>query len=247
MSNKKNLVIFGDSWCLGAWSTADGKNIPDGDDYFSQRFKNYFSTVENYANGGDSNSNTIHHLTQYLQKTDSSKASIILVVQTEPLRSLISCSVGLGTRKNLSPYTHIFNSVPYKHFIETTTELFYFSLNELGRIYKRTIYVSGGCSDVDLNMISKYPFLKTCCVSFYSLVDKDYVPSIFSGTHDVSKSIKTYRIDNDYVLKASLAKTELTDRNRGDFFGYGNDNHPARKGIDIWIEHIYKNIRSIDK
>lgn len=242
---KKSLVIFGDSWGRGAWTNPDGSYLYDtqGDNYLSEKFEKYFSKVDNHSAGGSSNTNTLISMTEYLSAETilglRAKNTRILVIQTEPMRSVIP-QINFDS---IPHYYQIFNNVDYKSFNETMIDFFYFNLNEIGKKYKIRINLTGGCSDVSIQHVKKYPFINVCCESFYSLVDSNNIPSIFSVTHDVSKAIKKFTRASDFVVHSIAQKQGIQSESQGDLFGYGLDNHPSRKGIDMWVEHIYKNIK----
>jgi hypothetical protein len=241
---KKHLVIFGDSWGRGAWTNPDGSLTDgNGDNCFSEKFEEYYSTVENFSVGGSSNNNTLISMTNYLATEATSalreKNMQVLVIQTEPMRTMIP-ELNFNT---VSEYNQIFNSVDYKTFNETLVDFFYFNLNELGKRFKIRINLTGGCSDVSLHIAKKYPYINVCCESFYSLVDNSHKPTIFSVTHDISKAIKKFTTVNNFVISSIEQKQGIQSNAQEDLFGYGLDNHPSRKGISMWVEHIYKNIR----
>jgi len=241
----KHLVIFGDSWGRGAWTNPDGSYIYDtnGDNRFSEKFEEYYSTVENFSVGGSSNNNTLISMEEYLLLQTSiglrEKNTQVLVIQTEPMRTMIP-QINFNS---VPQYQQIFNNVDYKSFNETLIDFFYFNLNELGKRYKIRINLTGGCSDVSLPLAKKYPYINVCCESFYSLVDNSHKPTVFSVTHDISKAIKKFTTVNNFVISSVEQKQGIQSNAQEDLFGYGLDNHPSRKGIDMWVEHIYKNIR----
>ena len=37
-------------------------------------------------------------------------------------------------------------------------------------------------------------------------------------------------------------KTRIQDKFQNTLFGFGADNHPSRKGIDLWINNIYNKL-----
>lgn len=244
---KKTLAIFGDSWGRGAWTKPDGSYLYDtnGDNYFSEKFEKYYSKVDNFSVGGSSNIDTFRSISDYLSTETilglREKNTQILVIQTEPMRSVIPGIhlINLGS----SHYYQIFKNVDYKTFNETMIDFFYFNLNEIGKKYKIRINLTGGCSDVSIQHVKRYPFINVCCESFYSLIDSSNIPSIYTTTHDVSKAIKKFTRASDCVVQSIAKKQGIQSTFQGDLFGYALDSHPSRKGIDMWVEHIYKKIR----
>ena len=74
------------------------------------------------------------------------------------------------------------------------------------------------------------------------LLNKNYTPSIFSDTFDISLAISEFSISNNNVSQFILSKKDLRDKFKNDLFGFGIDNHPSRKGIDLWINNIYNKL-----
>ena len=239
--NVYNLVIFGDSWGRGAWTLPDETllHATEGDNYFSEKWQEYFNSVENFSKGGSSNINLIILLTNYLQ-SESIVSLIenrkkILVIQTEPMRDVIP-QINFA---NVSPYYPIFKDSDYKTFNETLIDFFYFNLNEIGKKFKTRINLTGGCSDVNISLVRQYPYINVCCESFYSLIDKNHTPTIFSVTHDVSKAMQKMTKSNIFVVDSIGKKQGIQSEYQQDLFGYGLDNHPSRKGIELWIADMF--------
>jgi len=242
-SKYHRALIFGDSWGRGAWTTPDGSFIDNGDNYFSEKLLEYFSEIENFSQGGVSNEFILESLRgvleSYTVKSFRKPKTCILVIQTEPMRSVIS-----KINHNTANFSHIFKNGNYKEFNKTLIDLFYYNLNEIGKTYKTKINLIGGCSDIDLSLTKQYPYLNVLCESFYNLLrDPSYKSSIFSATYDYEKSIPTYSQDNSAVITGSGQKLRLQRKFQGDVFGYDTDNHPSRKGIDLWTQQILHNLK----
>lgn len=236
------LLIFGDSWGRGAWTLPDETLLyeTEGDNYFAEKFQEKFAMVENYSEGGASNSDTIRYLEKELKtKLAENKRVSVLVIQTEPIRSVIP-QINFGS---VSPFYKIFDTVDYASFNETLIDFFYFNLNEMGKRFKVQINLVGGCSDVNTRLTRKYPYIRVCCESFYGLLQEDYTPTIFSCTYNISDAIKKFNLKNNFVISSIALKQGIQSEYQRNMFGYGLDNHPSRKGIDMWVSHIYNSVR----
>lgn len=244
-TNNHNLVVFGDSWGRGAWTLPDETllHATQGDNYFSEKWQEHFNSVENFSKGGSANVNSIISMMDYLQTETilslRENKKKILVIQTEPMRDAIP-QINFG---NVSPYYPIFKDSDYKAFNETLINFFYFNLNEIGKKFKTRINLTGGCSDVNISLARQYAYINVCCESFYGLIDTMHTPTIFSVTHDVSKAMQKMTKSNVFVVDSIAKKQGIQSEYQRDLFGYGLDNHPSRKGIDIWVSHMSKNMK----
>jgi len=235
--NKKNikeLIIAGDSWGCGAWSSAEGP-IP-ADDYLTESFSKWFN-VTNLSAGGESNSGIYRNLRSYFntRTRTSIKDMTILVIQTEPSRDIF---FGIDWfLKN--PKCKIFEKVDFKEYCEINIDLYYYNLNALAIDYGVKIDLAGGCSDVDDAIIAKYSNLNVVCSSFYRLIDADHQSNITSATFQVEKLLTSFSKNNLAVVSAAQAKNKIQWDYRNNYFGWYPDNHPSKKGIDIWVNHMY--------
>ena len=72
----QDLIIVGDSWGCGAWSSPQGMHMTP-DDYFSKYFsKNY--KVTNLSKGAKSNKNSLENLIDFLVNSDSTVLPLYL-------------------------------------------------------------------------------------------------------------------------------------------------------------------------
>jgi hypothetical protein len=238
-NNNTELLIFGDSWGCGAWSTKTSQTFSNGDAYLETSFNRYYNRTTSHSIGGISNREVFVILTTYLNQVTKSgiRNSKILVIQTEPARDFI-----IGLNFNIeTKISYIFKTVSYKDYVETYINMYYWNLNRIAVKYGTTINLIGGCSDIH-PYSGKYPNLNVACDSFYSLVDPKYIPSIYSATFDITKLIGgRSSVDLD-IITAAEKKSEIQRRQSGELFGWYPDNHPSRKGIDIWVDHMYNKL-----
>jgi len=236
--NIKELIIAGDSWGCGAWSTAISNNMP-ADDYLTESFSKWFN-VTNLSAGGESNSGIYRNLRSYFntRTRTSIKDMTILVIQTEPSRDIFFRIDWF--LKN--PKCKIFEKVDFKEYCETVINLYYYNLNALAIDYGVIINVTGGCSDVDDAIIAKYSNLNVVCSSFYKLIDADYQSNITSATFQVEKLLTSFSKNNLVVTSAAVAKNKIQWDYRENYFGWYPDNHPSKKGIDMWVDHMYNKL-----
>jgi|SaaInlStandDraft_1057018.scaffolds.fasta_scaffold24864_1 hypothetical protein len=243
----QDLIIVGDSWGCGAWSSLQGMHrIPD--DYFSKYFsKNY--KVTNLSKGAKSNKNSLENLIDFLVNSDidTIQQTKYLFIQTEPLRDVLihrgAFSENLFEAKWLND-AHQFITVS-----ESLLMLTYLQLQHYAKARGIVINVTGGCSDI-VGLDSKYDSLNVVCDSFYKLIDNDHVNSQHSYTGIsklfkfdldlMTKETRQYieQIIDDVYIKSNLKFNNLSDKDNQRYFGYYADNHPSHMGIDMWIEHM---------
>jgi hypothetical protein len=229
------LIVSGDSWGLGSWSTATNKQIEGGDNYLTDKLKKIYTEVINLSIGGISNTEILNNLEDWLKTNTIGQFEEVkfLVIQTEPLRDMIR-----GLKYSIEDdCSCIFEKISFNNYVNTEIDLYYYSLNFLAKRYNIKINVSGGCSDIT-NCIAKYPNLHVACPSVYKLILSDHIQHVTSCTYNISQIINDYSDSNSEIVSAHYKKQEITDAYAGNIFGWYNDNHLTHKGIDLWVSQL---------
>jgi hypothetical protein len=216
---KEKIIIFGDSWGKGEWCDKTNKLIHKG---IEQYFEDDDFIVKNCSiPGGSFNYITksmddhIHFVKNY---------DIIIFIQTDPFRNFI-------------PYeeSHFMNYKDYSSLVLEQDNLLnslYEKLNE----YDKKIYLIGGCTKLNLNLIEKY---------------KNLVPLIESTIEFLAPDLKQptfWMSDWNYMFAKKLSDEDLekflndvvnpnTLTNHKEFF-WPDGSHPNRIGHKIMYDKI---------
>jgi hypothetical protein len=234
---REDLVILGDSWGCGSFSTPNGVITGAGDYYFQKQLGKKYNIV-NFAGGGLSNARTISRLADYLHMLDHMKSDLnkvkFLVIQTDPIRDFYPT---FEYHLISSNFYDIFKNGNLKEFAEIQTELFYYQLQVLSEKYNIKVNIIGGCSDVHPSVL-KYKNLNVLCFSWFQLIDKNHKLGVFSNTTTLGQIIKINSDDDGKIIDQIYEKQIIVDREQGNYFGYSGDNHPSHLGQDLMINLI---------
>jgi len=238
------LIIFGSSWSAGEWAIDDsiGTELklihPGMSEYLSDTFK-----VVNFSKGSSSLWKIIYSIHNYCEMSyvdieNTVNPAKIIVFQNDPFMSALSEKFNVDYQRIFSECTDL------KNLYQTLTEIFYIKLSELQQKYKIDIYLCGGASDIDINLLALYPNLKLLCESWIKLLDDSHIPSVIPlqwsrdslpitrkyGRLDLCEQIIDAS-DNNF---ASLQKL-LESKYIGPVFG---DYHPNRLGHEVMANYI---------
>jgi hypothetical protein len=231
------LAVFGDSWACGSFSTPEEGWTGIGDFYFQKQLERKYS-IKNFASGGLSNIRTLSRLNDYLQLCEHVQSDLkeikFLIVQTDPIRDYYP---NYDYHLMKSDFYNIFKNNSLKKIAEIQIELFYYQLNVLAEKHNTEFNIIGGCSDVHQSVI-KYKNLITLCYSWFELIDKNHKHGIFSNTTNLGKIIEINSDNDGEIVDQIYEKQMIIDREQGNYFGYGGDNHPSHKGQDLMINLI---------
>jgi len=261
----QNLIIFGDSWGCGAWSTPTKFNgigsvirkrsnrsifdidiVSGADDHLSNRFSEHYN-VENYSQGADVNRNQTIYLLKFLEKNKSEGFSKdkFLFIQTDPIRDLLIL-MQIPYRHDAVDIRSLGNICDPDNFFAGILEFTYMQLDYIAKYYDVTINITGGCSDI-VSIDPKYDNLNVVCDSFYRLVDKNHTNSIYATTHDYNfKEEDTDRYENiinGQYDKHQIEKIYRSVVDRESYFGYHEDSHPSQTGINLWVDYMLPRIK----
>jgi hypothetical protein len=241
MNSENRLVVFGDSWGTGAWSTPEEK-IMGGDGYFDKAWSNYFINIKNYSKGNYSLAEILLTVEDYFQH-EMKQDDYILLIQTDPFRNLSKYETSYvphsSIMESLKSMVTEYEIYDVTHII---LEMFYFKLNVLGLRNSKKINVVGGCSDV-LDRHIHYSSLVSPCKSWIKLLDKRHQPSVFYRSTRFEEIIENNpTIKNNKMINNILDKLTILRENSGGMFGYNNDPHPSKLGIDMLVNEIHNKL-----
>lgn len=248
MSSLENITVFGDSWGCGRWTRPDGSREwghgNNGDDYFTRSLQRHVPAVRNHSGGGKSNFESTRRLHQELI---NNKLENVLVIQTEPMRDVLQFLAYYPD--NHDTIYSIIKEHNFQSYVNTLVDFFYFNLNLLAKRHNLNLYITAGCSDLNLKILKKYKHVIPVCDSYYRLLDDSYTKlNSISDTYNISHALGTISNKTNKIIINNLThKHKIQEKYQGIYFGYAGDNHPNGDGIDLWIDHIIKNLTFIRK
>lgn len=159
---QNQLLIAGDSWGVGEFHLNPDntlfKNGPGVGEMLSEN-----NNVVNISKGGNSNWQILLSVHSYLNHY-SNLVDKVIIFQTDAGRSKSADLFNIDYAdiiKNASDINLVYSSL---------TEIFYIKLNEIFNKYKIPIYLLGGITDVDDELIKLYPNINVLCNSWISLL-----------------------------------------------------------------------------
>jgi hypothetical protein len=258
LNSLDNITVFGDSWGRGRWSRPDGSKEwghgNDGDNYFTQSLQRYIPGVKNHSSGGKSNIESLRKLHMEINNNDrrnlasnidNNKLENILVIQTEPIRDVLQFIGFSGNEPG--PIYSITKEHNFQSYVNTLVDFFYYNLNLLAEKNNLNLYITAGCSDLNLKLLKKYKHVIPVCDSYYKLLDDSYTKlNSISDTYNISYALeKVSNKTNKIIINNLTHKHKIQEKYQEIYFGYAGDNHPSGDGIDLWIDHIIKNLTFI--
>jgi hypothetical protein len=236
------LVLFGDSWCQGVWSLHGTNELvnshPGMVEYLSK--KNY--NVINLARGGSNLWQILYSVFVYLKTPQLSTENLKLIVfQTDAVREQQSNKFSVDYQKIFHESTDV------KDFYIRTADIFYIKLNEIANQFNVKIYLCGGLTDLNLDLLTKinnFTNLSVICESWVKLMYPQHTPSLIPLRIDsafLQKAIEHQRedlckeivsiSDNNFIKLQSVLETEYFGEVIGDY-------HPNLKGHNLMAEYI---------
>ena len=236
------LILFGDSWTKGVWATQDNEItcIHPG---MSEYLNNAGYTVSNMGRAGASLWQILYGVFTYLNFNQSYIAHEdvkIIVFQTDAARrqgaDAFQVDYNLILRK----------SVDTQDFYKRILEIFYIKLNEIAEQFNVKIYVSGGITDLNLQLFTMNNFssLHVLCESWIKLLYPEHTQSIIPLLINPDEvkymlSLQHTKIvdelitisDKNFPVFTSILETECFGREFGHF-------HPNLLGHNIIGKHI---------
>jgi hypothetical protein len=243
-----DITVFGDSWGCGRWTRPDGSyewgHGNNGDNYFTESLQRYIPSVKNHSSGGKSN---IESLRRIHKEINNNKPKNILVIQTEPMRDVLQF-LGYYPDDHTTIYS-ITKEHNFQSYVNTLVDFFYYNLNLLAEKNNLNLYITAGCSDLNLKILKKYKHVIPVCDSYYRLLDDSYTKlNSISDTYNISHALgKVSNKTNKIIVNNLTHKHRIQEKYQEIYFGYAGDNHPSGDGIDLWIDHIIKNLTFIRK
>ena len=171
------ILLAGDSWGCGVWQRIPLRVIHKGIEQF---MLDDGHEVVNVSTGGGKNGGAINRMLNIKDNFD-----YIFVFETSPLRDAGCFDEEISLTKWFHDYEDLINIISNKRFE------YYTRLNSLNK----TIYLLGGCSKVDMNMVKDFSNIKVVIPSIPEFLSPGYVaPEIY-----VDGWVKD--IDNKYDLE----------------------------------------------
>ena len=173
MYSLDDITVFGDSWGCGRWTRPDGSyewgHGNNGDNYFTESLQRYIPSVKNHSSGGKSN---IESLRRIHKEINNNKPKNILVIQTEPMRDVLQF-LGYHPDDHTTIYS-ITKEHNFQSYVNTLVDFLYYNLNLLAEKNNLNLYITAGCSDLNLKILKKYKHVIPVCDSYYRLLDDSY-------------------------------------------------------------------------
>lgn len=243
MKNSRILII-GDSWGQGAWSTEQGLSSRFGDDHLTRIFLRNRMTVDNLSVTSSSLVQIQEILASNL-RTENFNHCYILLIQTDPIRSFIDTRFDYRLfdkettltqkKQRLEKITSFWERNNIIASLRTEVDRWYWFVDSVACAYNVKVNLVGGFSDVDLILVKNYPNINVVCDSWTKLIAPEHVPSIFANSYGADFLVRSREFQ---VVDAMLKRQQITERYSGDTFGWYNDSHPSRVGIEILVKHI---------
>ena len=216
-----NILISGDSWGCGEWGNNSTHNVshPGLEKYLKS--KDHY--VINLSQGG---ANNIESIDRIFYKLSNKKYDFIFWFQTSPFR-------------NLRPYTTFekdFKS--YNDLIKKSNQLLDIDYKKLND-FNHPIHCIGGCSKLNLELISKYHNLIPIVPSVTELILKDFIhPLVWldEWTHLIGTQFDKESVDLLYNNQATIDQLKTVEKYKKYFWPDGS--HPNRYGHKILFKYL---------
>ena len=243
MTSKTKLVLVGDSWCAGVWQIYDTNKIKLTHPGMSKILKDKGYHTVNFGVGGSSLWQILHRIHLYFNET--SKLGVvtnkIVVFQTEADRNTLADSFFVNYEEILDQSENLHD------FYLRTLDIFYIKLNNIAQQYNTTIYIAGGSTDLNLELLTKinsFSNLKILSESWIKLLYPEHQISMIPLTTDseflqMTLEKKHYKIADEIIeladkkiIPLQLAiETDYFDKEFGHF-------HPNLLGHNLMAEYI---------
>jgi predicted DNA-binding ribbon-helix-helix protein len=236
----KALIVVSCSWGCGEWQHTSDNQIevshPGLSEYLSKEFN-----VVNLSRGGNSNWQICYTLHNYLNNSNFYDNFEILVIQTDPTRTLL-CEKYI----DIAPVIESANNLEALYI--SLIELFYWKLAHIADTFNVKIHLAGGLYDIQKNILNNQSFskLNVACESWIKLLAPEYtlqkvcvqldskllsLLKLYKRFDLLDEAIKTN--DRQFLIYQSLLESELFGPSYGDF-------HPSRDGHKIFSDYILK-------
>jgi len=208
------ICIAGDSWGCGEWGK-DSQNkysvLHHGlEQYLRERGHN----VDNFSKGGSSNNESIDTIL-----SNNNVYDYVFWFQTDPLR-------------DLRPYDVFKNKMSYEELVEIGNNLLDTSYSRLNK----PIYCIGGCSKLNLDLMSKYANLIPLIPSIPEMLIKNFEHPAIWQSDWVRVINRQFDLKSIYKLHADKMKQDSL-RDEKDLF-WPDGGHANRKGHKIVCDVI---------
>ena len=213
------ILIGGDSWGLGEWpQETNHRGI-------WQYFEEDGHEVVIKAVPGESNKTSISHMCNYV----NGNYDYVFWFQSDPLR-------------DLRPYDYFGNTIKnYDDLIKQSNIILDKNYKELNDRSNCKIYCIGGCSKLNVELISKYKNLIPFIESLTELILVDYKhPKIWhSDWIDYVERLDESVID--FLLPNKMKQDSLSEVDEYREYFWPDGSHPNRYGHKVLYDFILKN------
>jgi hypothetical protein len=233
------IVIVGDSWSAGTWKTESLGTIELDQPGLQPLSKNF--NVVNLSRGGSSNWQSLNTIKNYFDSVDevTNENTLVLLCQTDLYRDKMS---ELFDVEYLKLYK---DSADIETFYKSAAEMFYYKLDNISNAINKKIYLIGGLTDVDYNLL-------TSITNNAKIITNSWI-GLFDNTH--VESLIPLVIDKNFLPKAksygrmdlAINGAEHSDKNFNRFMNlqetkfmssFIGDFHPTIEGHNVMATHI---------
>jgi hypothetical protein len=243
----KTILLIGDSWACGEWQSVEAGSITLAHPGMTEYLKtDYNYNVLNLSRSGNSPWQIVYTLHNFLtqKKARLTDDFEIVVFQTDPVRPVLHEKLSVNLEE-------IYSNVDNLESLYTElTEIFYIKVAETAKRFDKKIYLAGGLTDVDTELLNLYPECQVLCQSWVQLINPDHTPSVMPlqiDSNTLTQAKKYNRIDLcDSIVNHSNQKfLELQEMLESKYFGpvYG-DFHPSRDGHKLMSDFIHNFFKS---
>jgi len=215
------ILIGGDSWGVGEWpQETNHRGI-------WQYFEEDGHEVIMKSIPGESNKTSISHMCDFINQNYN--YNYVFWFQSDPLR-------------NLRPYDDFGNTIKnYDDLITQSNFLLDESYKELNDRTNCKIYCIGGCSKLNIDLISKYENLIPFVESLTELILVDYKhPEIWCSDW-INHIEKLNESTIDFLLPNKMKQDSLSEVEEYRKYFWPDGNHPNRHGHRVLYDFILKN------
>jgi hypothetical protein len=239
------IVIVGCSWGCGERGH-DGVQ-PTLNHIGLEQYLSVDHSVINLSRPGASNWQIAYALRNYLfYKQNSNEELVIMILQTDAARRQCCDKFDVDHDAIMQ------QSKSLQEYYQRLLEIFYIKLNGIAEQFKVTIHMVGGLTDLDLETLSLYENLESCCQSWLKLLDTNHVadamPLIFlPGMLEEAKKLDKLDLFEEIIFHSDKNFLQAQKMMETDFFGpVHGDFHPSRKGHEIMANYFKKYLQSLE-
>jgi hypothetical protein len=222
------IVFLGDSWGVGEWGVnLDKTPCLTGPGIVQMVSLHSNGGVVNLCQGGSSNTQSIDRLELFLSKYSPNQDQFYWIY-TEPIRCF--------DVDNLPKFKIKVNLIEKIH---TTLH----RANEIAKKHNITIFLIGGCCDLNEIKFDNYEWLKLAIPSWIGCIDSNYPQSIYANDQKwkiLGNTLNDAKTKEEWlsIQKDIDSKLVYTSINNN-YFSIKNDLHPNRLAHKILKDNLF--------